>query len=547
MEVKLDIYGLIKALTYKKDPEVRRVAAFALSRLCDARALDVLIVALKDQDAVVRYAVAIALGKIGNSQSVDALLFALEDQDESVRREVVNALVKIGDARAEDALVSVLNNQDYNLRMNAAKALADIGGEHKIDGLLVSLTNLNGDVRRESAVALGKTGDKRAVDGLVVALKDQEYSVRKSATEALGIIGGENTVNALIIALQNPDPNMRSDAVQALGNIRDARAVDALITALKDQDYIVRWQAAGALGKIGDARVVDALVAIIHDDQSEKVRSAATGALEKIEGARARVLPGLYAELFNADKTIRARVAEAIRILKPNEDGFPHLVRSLLENDENVNCHVRGAIDTIFCQGPAAKEAVPQLLAAWEKAPQSADVVFMKILDKIGTLPPIDLVLKRWDEAPELLDYNFIGILNKIGVQPQAIDLILKRLFAHCEDDPLREAPFKAALVALIPVSFLTEEIVNCAVKASSIRTCDSITRLCSMNSPVSSNILHLVAKKRDITIRVCRYCNDWGDEIWSFKDERNQALNELRRRGNPPYQPEAYYKTPPT
>jgi hypothetical protein len=30
-----------------------------------------------------------------------------------------------------------------------------------------------------------------------------------------------------------------------------------------------------------------------------------------------------------------------------------------------------------------------------------------------------------------------------------------------------------------------------------------------------------------------------------SFRNERDLALNELKRRGNPPYQPDAYYKNP--
>lgn len=32
-----------------------------------------------------------------------------------------------------------------------------------------------------------------------------------------------------------------------------------------------------------------------------------------------------------------------------------------------------------------------------------------------------------------------------------------------------------------------------------------------------------------------------------SIQAERDLAINELKRRGNPPYRPEAYYKTPQT
>jgi len=59
-----DIAGLVKALAYEKDSDVRRAAAGALGAIGDARAVEPLIDALKDGEPDVRGAAAEALVKI---------------------------------------------------------------------------------------------------------------------------------------------------------------------------------------------------------------------------------------------------------------------------------------------------------------------------------------------------------------------------------------------------------------------------------------------------------------------------------------------------
>jgi len=63
LERKRDVQGLIKAVSYKKDGKVRRAAVQALGRMKDARTVDLLVTALKDQDKDVRLAAVQALGR----------------------------------------------------------------------------------------------------------------------------------------------------------------------------------------------------------------------------------------------------------------------------------------------------------------------------------------------------------------------------------------------------------------------------------------------------------------------------------------------------
>ena len=73
LAAKKDVKGLIEALDYKKDPGVRGSASIALGQIGDARAVEPLIVALKDKKLDVRTRAARALVQIGDARAVHQL------------------------------------------------------------------------------------------------------------------------------------------------------------------------------------------------------------------------------------------------------------------------------------------------------------------------------------------------------------------------------------------------------------------------------------------------------------------------------------------
>jgi HEAT repeat protein len=128
--------------------------------------------ALRDGDPEVRGVAATALGKIGDARAVEPLCAALRDE---VRRTAVEAAGEIGDARAMEALRD--NPNDRDACVATAKALAKALG--KI-----------GDVRAVVAEALGEIGAARAVECLYATMRDYDGDLRGSllsyeAAEAL--------------------------------------------------------------------------------------------------------------------------------------------------------------------------------------------------------------------------------------------------------------------------------------------------------------------------------------------------------------------------
>lgn len=65
-----------------------------------------------------------ALGEIGDARAVEPLIAALKDEDKTMRNVSVIALGRIGDAQAVQPLIAALEDTDKSLRSAAARALA---------------------------------------------------------------------------------------------------------------------------------------------------------------------------------------------------------------------------------------------------------------------------------------------------------------------------------------------------------------------------------------------------------------------------------------
>ncbi len=278
---------LINDLNDMYSDDQQEAAAEALGRIGDPRAVEPLIMALKDRDLAVRRKAAEALGKIKDARAVEPLIVAMKDENEYVRQEAAEALGKIG-VPAVEALIITLKDKDSDIQENAIKALGWIGDARAVDPLIAALKDEDSDIREKAAQALRMIGDARAVKPLITVLKDKDLDVREEAVWALDEIGWEPSneaekfiylissrkwdelinidIGQLIAAMKDKDRWVRRKAAEALGKIKDVRAVEPLIAALKVKySPDVRWKAAEVLGKIKDARAVEPLIAALKD------------------------------------------------------------------------------------------------------------------------------------------------------------------------------------------------------------------------------------------------------------------------------------------
>ena len=156
-----DIEGLVKALGYQNDWEIREEAARALGYIADPRTLKPLIAALKDENWRVRFTTAWALGSISNRSRISSI--------------IENAVATHRDNNP-DACVDI----DEEARKAADSA---------VEPLIAALADEEAHVRCAAAKALGYIGDPRAVEPLTAVLKDSDEKVRKNAAETLKTFG----------------------------------------------------------------------------------------------------------------------------------------------------------------------------------------------------------------------------------------------------------------------------------------------------------------------------------------------------------------------
>ena len=141
--------------------------------------------ALNDVEDVMRSA-AWALGKLRDTQAVDILIAALarNERSEALRGAVAQALGRIGDPRAS-ALGRALE-EDAGLRHTGFIA-------HNPAVALVGALEKNAEQEALRVVtvaeALGRIGDARAIESLVSVLQDKDGRVRQAAAEALTTLG----------------------------------------------------------------------------------------------------------------------------------------------------------------------------------------------------------------------------------------------------------------------------------------------------------------------------------------------------------------------
>ncbi len=213
MKERSNIKGLIKALDYKKEYGVRKAAAGALGQIGDARAVEPLITALKDEDGYVRGAATLALGQIGGP-AAEPLITALKDKHAYVRGYAAEALDKLGWEPDLDE-----NGAQYWIAKREWQKCVEIGAP-AVEPLITALKDKDAYMCGCAAGALGRIGDARAVEPLSAALKDEKWQVRGHAARALGQIGDARAGKPLTAALKDEDEDVRRAASEALDKLK---------------------------------------------------------------------------------------------------------------------------------------------------------------------------------------------------------------------------------------------------------------------------------------------------------------------------------------
>lgn len=245
------------------DPKIRWSAAAALGKINAPKAADVLIEALTDTDGFVRGAAALALGKLKSEKAVDPLIELLhDDQDVNARRGAAEALGEIGDPIARQALVRALDDVDKGVRTKSAIALVRFG-QSAVDPLIQLIKTKRGEETQVAETVLGQLGEI-VIEPIIKLFMNQNDFVQNAAARIFRYME-HPPVNRLIQLLDHEDLQNRHRAAQALSFIGDRRATKPIAKLLKEKSDI-RWNAAVYLGCLRDPAAGGPLIEALPDD-----------------------------------------------------------------------------------------------------------------------------------------------------------------------------------------------------------------------------------------------------------------------------------------
>ena len=397
----------------------------------------------------------------------------------------------------------------------------------KVDALVKALTHPDAKIRSEAAEALGKLRDPHTVESLVAACGDDVLDVRHSAMWALGHIGDPAAIPTLL-ALMREGSDRASWALAAIGEPAVGPLLEVL--AVRHERYV--GLAIRALGRIGDPRAAAPIAAYLGGWATES--KDATDALVAIgESSIAHVLPLLR----SPDPSQRWAAVSALRALgwEPAND---------LEAAALVLAG--GDLSEIRALDPAS--AAPLLAEAtrwgWgtdvHRAAAVARLVLRSaVVDDTARAWAADR-LGQWARA---CDEDFRGIALKPTPDDPRQRVHVRQKYGEVGDVLWQAASYEHRSSGDGSGGHFHAYDTTAGVAA--------LERLCAIDTPVTSNTLHLLAELPDVDV----VKRDWeveydvdhpsgGDargEVLSFEAQREMARRELARRGNPGYDLSAY------
>jgi HEAT repeat protein len=387
-----------------KDPAIRLAAMEALRPLLgsDARAADVLVEHLADDDLEIRVLAAEYLGTLGVGTAT-AKLTALSAAGNPLRlrHAAIDALGEIGRtghlppaANATKVLIDVLREGPSELHSAAATALSYIASPAVLPQLLTLARSDRGPTRSEVVRAIGATLRGRPDPGARKLLRelvdDASIKVSLAAIAGLAAAASPDDAGFLRAMVDQAAADRRRAAAWALGEMHDAGALDVLSTALSNKDDRLAGDAAWALGEIlaGDrpgatAAREPAQLALIHraapaiaDRWLHVMQYGGWASSINAAAGFARVLwalpkpargelvtparrEALFARSFHKSRLVRINLADALAAI--GDDAAVKLLAQLLKDDASP--HVRMAAARGLQRTGGAKAAAALKLA----------------------------------------------------------------------------------------------------------------------------------------------------------------------------------------
>jgi HEAT repeat protein len=348
-----------------KDAAIRVAAMESLRPLIgsDARAGDVLIEHLADEDLELRVLAAEYLGLLRVGAAVPKLAaLSGPGNPPRLRKAAIDALGEIRRPEATKALVTVLREGPVELHNHAATSLSYIADPTAVAALIEHLRADRSPSRHHVVRALGATLRAKPDANARKLLRElsNDNSVKVSLAAISGLAAAKDPSDAAFLRdlVERGASDRRRAAAWALGEMRDVASIDVLATALSSaKDDRLVGDAAWALGEIASAHPKDGRINPLVDRWLYLAKHGGWAASADATAALARLLwalpradrntlltpsrkPALVALAFHRSRLVRMNLAHALGTLSGDDDAAKALA-TMLKDD--ASAHVRAA------------------------------------------------------------------------------------------------------------------------------------------------------------------------------------------------------------
>ena len=261
-------------------------------------------------------------GKAG-STAIPQLTEYLKNPSVDVRVEAVKQLTE---ARALDALVLATRDNESEVQIHATDGLVNFympGYVHT--GLGGSLKRFGGSVKSkftdtdDQVIEPYITVRPDVITAIgALARGGAGMPARANAARALGILRGKAALGDLLDAIKTRDTDVIYESLVAMQKIRDESAGPRIAFLLRDLNQKVQIAAIETTGLLRNREAAGDLIDVIGRSKDAKVRHAAIGALAMVPDAQSSEIFRQY--LSGPDEKMRAGAAEGFARLRNPAD-----------------------------------------------------------------------------------------------------------------------------------------------------------------------------------------------------------------------------------
>jgi HEAT repeat protein len=262
------------------------------------------------------------IGKAG-SGAIPRLTELLKNPNTDVRVEAVKQLT---DARALDALILATRDNEAEVQIHATDGLVNFYLPGYVQsGFGSSIKRMGGSIKGKFTDTNDQVIDPyiTARPDVVAALGTlvrggASMQARANAARAVGILRGKAAIPDLVAALRTKDTDVLYESLIAMQKIRDESAGPQIAFLLRDLNSKVQIAAIETTGLLRNREAVPDLVDVVRRSKDAKVRRAALGALAMLPDEKSR---GIYQQyLTDKDDKMRAAAAEGFARLRNPAD-----------------------------------------------------------------------------------------------------------------------------------------------------------------------------------------------------------------------------------